>query len=114
MVNKLGFLGFLGLLGLLGLLGPGYYGFFGFCAYFYYFTVVPDELFCENVRRSASAAFFALLGAVAVGVAVVTLSGRREWAAMAFALAFAAAVVTFSLRMAYVELREAWSARICG
>lgn len=113
MINKLGFFGFLGALGLLGFCNgqSAYFGFFGFCAYFYYFTVVPDEMFRENVRRSASTGFFVLTAAAGVGLCAAVLAQRMDWAGPAFALAFAAAVFTFSLRMAVQEFREAWGTR---
>ncbi len=113
MKNKLGFLGFFGALGLLGAYTgqSGYYGFFGFCAYFYYFTVIPDEMFRENVRRAAAAAFFVLMAVSGIGLGAALVSGCTEWAGAAFALAFAASAGTFSLLMAASELRGAWGAR---
>ncbi|MCI8880778.1 MAG: DUF3796 domain-containing protein [Clostridiaceae bacterium] len=113
MVNKLGFFGFLGVLGFLGWHTgqAGYYGFFGFLVYFRYFFVVPDEMFRETVRSAASRGFFALVTAAGAGICAVVLAGRPDWTAPVFALAFAAAVIVFSVLMAAGELRENWGAR---
>lgn len=59
MKNKLGYLGFLGFVGILGL----YWGSFThsiFLIFFFFFSyrnVIPDELFKENIKKSALVSF---------------------------------------------------------
>ncbi|WP_055668586.1 DUF3796 domain-containing protein [Desnuesiella massiliensis] len=59
MKNKLGYLGFLGVIGFLGLWMRSFF-FSIFLIFFFFFTyakVIPDELFKENVKKSALNAF---------------------------------------------------------
>ncbi|MFC2090212.1 DUF3796 domain-containing protein [Bacteroidota bacterium] len=61
--KKINTLGFLGILGFLVLLWPltGQWMFIfsiGYFGYVYFFWVIPDELFKESVRLSATTAFF--------------------------------------------------------
>ena len=49
--------------------------------------------------------------AAGAGICAVVLAGRPDWTAPVFALAFAAAVIVFSVLMAAGELRENWGAR---
>lgn len=59
MKNKLGYLGFLGFVGILGL----YWGSFThsiFLIFFFFFSyrnMIPDELFKENIKKSALVSF---------------------------------------------------------
>lgn len=57
MKNKIAYLGFLGILGLLGLYwGSGHSMFLLFFFFFAFRNTIPDELFKENMRRSATKA----------------------------------------------------------
>ena len=63
-MKKINYLGMLSLLSLIAILGwktgnTGLYGFFGFAYYIRYFWIIPDELFQQNVQKSATFAFFA-------------------------------------------------------
>ena len=61
--NPLGLLALLSIIAVLGFLtdNKGWFGFFGFFYYIRYFWVLPDEFFLENVRKTATLAFFASL-----------------------------------------------------
>ena len=57
--NKLGYLGYLGFIGVLGL-WMGSFAHIAFLIFFFFFTysnVIPDELFKENIKKSALNAF---------------------------------------------------------
>lgn len=57
--NKLGYLGYLGFIGVLGL-WMGSFANSIFLVFFFFFTyakVIPDELFKENIKKSALKAF---------------------------------------------------------
>lgn len=58
--NPLGLLALLSIIAVLGFLtdNKGWFGFFGFFYYIRYFWVLPDEFFLENVRKTATLAFF--------------------------------------------------------
>lgn len=59
MKNKLGYLGFLGFIGVLGLWWRSFTH-SAFLVFFFFFTyakVIPDELFKENIKKSALNAF---------------------------------------------------------
>lgn len=59
MKNKLAYLGFLGFIGVLGL-WMGSFAHTAFLVFFFFFTyrkAIPDELFMENIKKSALNAF---------------------------------------------------------
>ena len=59
MKNKLGYLGYLGFIGILGM-WMGSFAHSAFLVFFFFFTyakVIPDELFKENIKKSALKAF---------------------------------------------------------
>jgi hypothetical protein len=61
MKNKLSYLGFLGFIGVLGLYWHSF-SHSAFLVFFFFFTyakIIPDELFKENIKRSALHAFIA-------------------------------------------------------
>ena len=65
-MKKINYLGMLSLLSLIAILGwktgnTGLYGFFGFAYYIRYFWIIPDELFQQNVQKSATFAFYVYL-----------------------------------------------------
>ncbi len=108
--NKLGLFSLLALLGVLGLAteNKGVLGFFGFAFYLGYFWVLPDELFRQNVRKAATAAFFfqmLSLLPICLGAVLLGLKGSRI-AGVAFASSFAVGVILFSLYLTWMEWQE--------
>lgn len=101
--NKLGYFGFLGLLGLIGLSGNhSFFGFFGFFAYLRYFTVIPDELFRENVRKAATPSFFTGITVAALAATVISFMKNasipaENILALSLALSFALPVFVFTV-----------------
>ena len=73
--NSLGLLSLLALIAVLGLLtdNKGWFGFLGFLYYLRYFQVIPDEFFLENVRKTATLAFFTGMLSLVVYVFVCSL-----------------------------------------
>ncbi|MCI8417267.1 MAG: DUF3796 domain-containing protein [Lachnospiraceae bacterium] len=108
-VNYLGFLSVLSLIGLLGFQNQssGLYGFFGFLYFVRYFRVLPDELFLQNVRKSATCAFLgemiSLVPFMFLGTAVSSISAAIP---MAFASSFVVAVLCFAFSLILLEWRE--------
>lgn len=109
MNNKLGYLGFLGLIGLIGFTGNFYFfGFLGFLVYFRYFKVIPDELFKENVRKSASPSFFVsiIISALIAGYSALTKSISAQYLVTGLAINFAIPIFVFTGILVYLELKE--------
>lgn len=111
-MRSINYLGFLSLLSIIAVLGwstgnTGLYGFLGFLYYARYFFVVPDELFRLNVQK---AAFFALIAELLCLIPFLfvcsMIYGIRSALPMAFALCFAAAVISFSIGLAVLEWKE--------
>ena len=111
-MKRFNYLGLLSLLSLIAILGfttdeIGWFGFFGFFYYIRYFRVIPDEFFLENVRKTATLAFFSgLLSLVVYVFALSLFVAPKQAAATAFALSFATSVIVFSLALAFCEWRE--------
>ena len=107
--NKLGYLGFLGLIGLIGFVGNFYFfGFFGFLVYFRYFSVIPDELFKKNVRKSASPSFFVsiTISALIAGYGALTQSISAQYLATGLAMNFAIPIFVFTGILVNSEFNE--------
>lgn len=107
--NSLGLLSLLAVIAVLGLLtdNKGWFGFLGFLYYLRYFQVIPDEFFLENVRKTATLAFFTGMLSLVVYVFVCSLLfGTAQAAPMAFALSFATSAIVFSIALTICEWRE--------
>lgn len=108
MKNPLGYLGFLGLLGILGFLSQhwAYLWFFCFFILFRFFWIIPDELFRENVKRSATPAFFTSLVLYVLTVAsrVLFISDAIYMACLV--ISFAVSFLVFFILLAIYSYRE--------
>lgn len=111
-VKKINYLGMLSLLSLIAILGwktgnTGLYGFFGFAYYIRYFWIIPDELFQQNVQKSATFAFFAeMIFLVPFMFICSTLYDISSSIPMAFGLSFAVAIFTFTIILMILEWKE--------
>lgn len=108
MRNKLSYLGFLGILGLTGISTDHHsmLGFFGFFAYFAYLGVEPDELFVQNLQKSATAGFFTGLPLWAITITLGLVFSSPELFIIGVALSFAAVVMVFTIYLSLLEWRE--------
>jgi hypothetical protein len=108
MKNRLGYLSLLALLGFLGIFTQerGYLGFFGFLYYIRYFTVIPDELFLENVRKAATPAFFTWIAASSVAIALKVLLNSPALAIAGMGLSMALAIAVFTIILTAFEIKE--------
>ena len=108
MKNKLGFMGFLGLLGLLGFTvhNQAYFGFFGFLYFLRYFTVTPDELFLENVRKAATPAFFTGMVIYSLTAALTAFKISTLIFAIGLVTGFVITFLIFAIIILVYELRE--------
>ena len=59
-LNPVGFLSCISIISLMGVItnNRGWFGFLGFLYYFRYFWIIPDESFRDNIKKSATVAFF--------------------------------------------------------
>ena len=111
-MKKINYLGLLSLLSLIAILGwktgnTGLYGFFGFAYYIRYFWVIPDELFQQNVRKSATFAFFAeMISLVPFMFICATLYDISSAIPMASGLSFATAILMFTVVLMIQEWKE--------
>jgi hypothetical protein len=107
-LNKLALISLLGLMGILGLVteNKGFLGFFGYLYYLRYFTVIPDELFKDNVRKSGSFGFFTGMAVSAVTISYFVLSGNIVTAYIGFASGFVASMLAFTISLSYFEFKE--------
>lgn len=105
--NKLGLLGFLGLLGLLGFFtgNSSFYGFFSFFCFFIFSSVLPDELFKNNVKKAAKNAFFTsvLVFPVVALWSIVTSYSIENGLALGFGLNFGLQAFVFGISLAFYE-----------
>ena len=107
--NKYGCLGFASLLGFLGVyLGDsGYYSWFAFAVFFTYFFTIEDETFVDNMRKSASLAFFASLFAMVAITLVRGLFFEPETALLLGGIwAWTIGLGVFVFYSTYLEIRE--------
>ncbi len=111
-MKRINYLGLLSLLSLIAVLGwktgnTGLYGFFGFSYYIRYFWVIPDELFQQNVRKSATFAFFAeMISLVPFMFICASLYVISSAIPMAFGLSFAIAILVFTVALMIQEWKE--------
>lgn len=111
MKNWYGLLGLLSLVGLIGVFTQerSFLAFFSFAVDFSFFGVQPDEMFREQIRRSAAWGFFSGMGISGL----VTLAGAlfvapHQALVQGTIWGWAAAVAVFSLSSAYFSFRESW------
>ena len=66
-LNPVGFLSCISIIALMGFItnNRGWFGFLGFLYYFRYFWIIPDESFRNNIKKSATVAFFGGLFCIA-------------------------------------------------
>jgi hypothetical protein len=107
-INKLGFMSLMALLGFIGIFSEnkGFLGFFGFLCYARYFTVIPDELFKQFVRRSASIGFFTGTGTTALAIAFLVLLEDIFTPVAAFAAGFVVSIIAFTIALIYFEYED--------
>lgn len=106
-INYLGFVSLLSLLALLGFGGNrGFFGFLGFLAYARYFSILPDELFMENLRKSCTAAAMAQLMSLLPLVFGFYMFMGDKGTGFAFGAAFVVFLIVFSVVLVYYELKE--------
>ena len=111
MKNKLAYLGFLGLIGLGGIMGkPSLFSFLPFFIFFSYAKVIPDELFRENVKRSALRAFIVqtVISVIALSVASILTDTTFIVGVLiaGLSLNYGIGIIIFALNIAFYERRE--------
>lgn len=110
--KKINYLGFLSLLSLIAVLGwktgnTGLYGFLGFAYYLRYFFVIPDELFQQNVQKSATFAFLSEMIFLVPSMFVCSsLYHISDAVPMAFGLSFAVSILSFTCVLFSLEWKE--------
>lgn len=111
MKNKLGFLGLLGLIGILGIITEhrSFLGFFGFLVYFRYFTVIPDELFKNNVRKAVMPAFFIGIVIMSITIALTVIIKEKTILFLGLPINFIVSIVIFTILLTMYELKESRS-----
>ena len=109
--NWYGLLGLLSLVGLIGVFTPerSFLAFFAFGVDFTFFGVQPDEMFREQIRRSAAWAFFSGMGVSGAATLIgVWFTTPHQALLQGIVWGWAAAVAVFSLTSAYHTFRESW------
>ena len=112
MKNKLAYLGFLGFIGIGGilLLKPPLFAFSPFFIFFSYRNVIPDELFWENVKRSAFRAFIMqiLISSAALAIGSIMTDANLATGVMVAGLSFtyAIGIVVFAWSLSHYERKE--------
>ncbi|MHB8062465.1 MAG: DUF3796 domain-containing protein [Ruminiclostridium sp.] len=111
MKNKLGYLGLLGLLGILGIITDNrdFLGFFGFFIFFRYFTVIPDELFIDNVRKATTPAFFISILIEAISIVIAVISKEKMILLIGFLTSFIVSLFVFLIILSIYEFKESRS-----
>ncbi len=107
-LNKLGFLSLIGLLGIFGIVteNKGFLGFFGYLYYIRYFTVIPDELFTDNLRKAGCNGFFTGIGVSTIFLAVCLMVKKSGMFQLAFLSGFVVSMFAFSIALVYYEYKE--------
>lgn len=108
MKNPLGYLGFLGLLGILSFISQHwtYLWFFCFFIFFRFFWVIPDELFRENVKRSATPAFFTGMVLYVITAALTAFHISTSVYVAGLVIGFASSFLVFAVLLAIYSYRE--------
>lgn len=119
MKNKLGYLGFLGFVGIYGIFWRSFThsAFLIFFFFFTYLDIIPDELFKENIKKSASNAFMVnmIISIVILGVCT-TISNLYQYTEIngnmlfygfvAFVLNFIISMLTFVFTLMHYAHKE--------
>lgn len=107
-LNKLGFMSLIALLGIFGLTteNKGFLGFFGCLSYIRYFTVIPDELFKENVKKAGSIGFFTGMAVSTIMITLCILFEDFITPISYFVSGYVVSVFAFSLTLLYLEYKE--------
>lgn len=107
-INKLGFLSLLSFLGILGIITDNkqLLGFFGFSVYFRYFFITPDELFIENVQKSASFGFFSGIAATTISISLHLIWPSIITSQIALVSCFVVSILCFSIILVILEFKE--------
>lgn len=112
MKNKLAYLGFLGLIGFLGIIygKAPLFSFFSFFIFFSYLKVIPDELFWENIKKSALHAFIVqtFISVIALTIASVLTNTKLVVGVLigGLSLNYGIGIIVFAFNIAYYEHRE--------
>ncbi len=105
--NKLGLLSLLALIGVLGLIvDRPLSGLFSFAYYIRYFFIIPDEMFIQNVRSSASIGFFSGMTVLGIAVTLHTLFPALFTGSIVLASYIVTSVVSFTFALLIFELKE--------
>jgi len=112
MKNKLAYIGFLGFIGVGGIFleGGTLFSFFAFFSFFSFANVIPDELFWENVKRSALRAFFAQLAVSSTALATGSILSDFNLSAgvmvIGLSLTYAIGILVFAFSIMHYEYME--------
>jgi len=119
MKNKLGYLGFLGFIGVLGIWWRSFTH-STFLIFFFFFTyskIIPDELFKENIKKSALKAFIVnMIINIAIMGALTTITNLYQYTEInsnmifygfaAFVLNFVISLLTFVFTLMFYAHKE--------
>lgn len=112
MKTRMNYLGFFSLLALISILGvttgnKGFFGFLGFLSYVRFFSVIPDELFRQNVQKAATYAFITemifLVPAMLIGSLWIE---QDHLVPFTLALSFALAMIVFTVMIHFLLWQE--------
>jgi hypothetical protein len=108
MKNPLGYLGFLGLLGIVSFASYNwtYLWFFAFFIFFRFFWVIPDELFRENIKKSATPAFFTGMVIYFITAALTVFHISIAVYVAGLVIGFASSFLVFAILLAPYSYRE--------
>lgn len=81
-------------------------GFFGFFVYFKYFTVIPDELFKDNVKKAATPAFFISVMITAIAIVLTALFKNNLVLSLGLLIGFIVSMIVFTILLMTYEFIE--------
>ncbi|AEY64521.1 hypothetical protein Clo1100_0232 [Clostridium sp. BNL1100] len=84
-------------------------GFFGFLIYFRYFTIIPDELFKDNVKKAATPAFFISVTVTAMTIVLTAIIKLNLILSMGLIISFIVSMIVFTILLMtyeYIESRQ--------
>jgi hypothetical protein len=108
MKNPLGYLGFLGLLGILSFISHNwnFLWFFCFFIFFRFSRIIPDELFRENIKKSATPAFFTGMVIDIITAATRAFPISMNIYVLGLVIGFASSILVFTVLFAIYSYRE--------